>query len=40
MLARNPKIDAVSLELVRYLQDCIKTKRVDINFGYVPAMNR
>jgi hypothetical protein len=36
VLARNPNIDAVSLEIIRYLQNCVRTRKADINFGYMP----
>ncbi|MBV8494228.1 MAG: hypothetical protein JO162_12225 [Alphaproteobacteria bacterium] len=36
VLARNRNIDPVSLEVIRYIQDCIRTRRPDINFGYMP----
>ena len=37
VLARNPNVDPVSLEAIRYIQGCIRMKRADINFGFVPA---
>src|SRR3712207_8875694 len=36
VLARNPNVDPVSLEAIRYIQDCIRMKRADINFGFLP----
>ncbi|MCW3473571.1 hypothetical protein [Limobrevibacterium gyesilva] len=36
VLARNPNIDPVSLEVIRYIQDCVRTKNGNINFGYMP----
>jgi hypothetical protein len=37
VLARNPNVDPVSLEMIRYIQHCIRTRRADINMGYLPA---
>jgi hypothetical protein len=37
VLARNPNIDKTSMEVIHYLQNCIRTKNADINFGYTPG---
>lgn len=37
VLARNPNVDPVSLEMIRYIQHCIRTGRADVNMGYLPA---
>jgi hypothetical protein len=36
VLGRNKQIDPLTMEVVGYLQDCIKKGKVDLNFGFLP----
>lgn len=36
VLARNPRVDPVSLDVLRYIQRCIRAGEASVNLGYMP----